>query len=153
MALEIRAMVAADYDEALSLWRQSEGIGLSGADSPEAIAAFLARNPGLSLVVRLGGRLVGAVLCGHDGRRGYLHHLAVALAHRGRGLGTKLVEACLAGLAAAGIEKCHIFLRADNRNGEAFWRNIGWTDRTDLKMMSRETGPSPRPAPPPGSSG
>jgi hypothetical protein len=80
----MRDFALADYDTVLALWRSCEGIGLSDSDTREAIATYLARNPGLSLVATdADGVIVGAVLGGHDGRRGYLHHLAVAPAHRG----------------------------------------------------------------------
>ncbi|MEX0586364.1 MAG: hypothetical protein WD176_06955, partial [Pirellulales bacterium] len=73
----ISPMLATDYDEVVALWEATEGVGLNESDSRENIARFLARNPGLSMVARVGGQIGGAVLCGHDGRRGYLHHLAV----------------------------------------------------------------------------
>ncbi len=139
MELEVSAMTETDYDDTYALWRITEGIGLSDADSREAIAAYLQRNPGLSRVARRGGRLVGAVLCGHDGRRGYLHHLAVEKSERGRGLGRRLVTECLAGLAGAGIRRCHLFVYDGNHEGQGFWRRIGWRERTDLKLMSADT--------------
>ena len=127
-----------DYDEAASLWRATEGIGWhDDVDSPRGIAAYLARNPGFSHVARHAGRIIGAVLCGHDGRRGYLHHLAVASAWRGNGVGRGLVAACLVKLASAGIPKCNIFLYADNYQGAAFWNRTGWNERTDLKLLQR----------------
>lgn len=142
MTVTISPMTPADYAEARSLWEATPGIGLSEADSREGVVAFLERNPGLSLVAREDGRLVGTVLCGHDGRRGYLHHLAVAPPHQGQGLGRELVARCLAGLAAAGIQKCHAWVYAANREGQGFWQKIGWHRRTDLQVISRET---PRP--------
>ena len=133
----IRAMTIADYDAVLRLWQDTEGVGLNESDDRENIASFLARNPGLSRVAAGGTEIVGAVLCGHDGRRGYLHHLAVARAYRQRGLGRQLVEACLTGLARHGIMKCNIFLFADNAAGEAFWKHNGWARRPDLQVMQR----------------
>jgi ribosomal protein S18 acetylase RimI-like enzyme len=133
------AMSGADYEDALALWQVSEGIGLTPADSRESIQLFLERNPGLSLVVRENGQLIGTILCGHDGRRGYLHHVAVGRAYRGRGIGRTLVQACLAKLAGLGIHKCHTFIRANNRDGKRFWQTTGWTERTDLIMASKET--------------
>lgn len=141
MGLAIGPMGLDDYDDMMALWRESEGVGLSGADSRDGVAAFLAHNPGLSLVARDEGRLVGAVLCGHDGRRGYLHHLAVAPEYRRRGIGRALVDGCLARLAAIGIEKCHIWVYAANGDGAAFWSAIGWGPRDDLRIMSRATAP------------
>jgi N-acetylglutamate synthase len=84
-------------------------------------------------------RIIGAVLCGHDGRRGYLHHLAVAAACRRKGIGRALVEACLTGLGSVGIPKCNIFLLADNELGKTFWTHNGWNDRCDLKVLQKET--------------
>ena len=139
MTRVIAEMTAADYDAAFALWQQTEGIGLSAADSREGIDAYLARNPGLSLVAREDGRLVGTCLCGHDGRRGYLHHLAIVPTHRDRGLGRRLVQSCLERLAALGIDTCHAFLRADNSAGLAFWRAVGWQERMDVKLVSKET--------------
>ena len=137
--LRIRAMTPADYDEVVALWRATVGIGLSEADERGAIATYLARNPGLSLVALRGGALVGAVLCGYDGRRGYIHHLAVVPAERGRGLGRTLGERCLLGLGALGIGKANIVVFAANAEGQAFWRATGWTGRDDLLVMQRAT--------------
>ena len=139
MSVVIREMAAQDYDEVLTLWQTSEGVGLSDADSEESIARYLDRNPGLSFVARDGERLVGAVLCGHDGRRGYIHHLTVSESHRRQGLGRTLVERCLSALRRAGIAKCHIFVFADNQATTAFWKNIGWAQRVELVMMSQYT--------------
>jgi len=134
----IRAMVAADYDAVIALWRATEGIGLSEADERPAIAEYLERNLGLSRVAFRGQDLVGAVLCGHDGRRGYVHHLAVVPSERGHGLGSLLAEQCLDGLRALGIGKANIFVYAANSEGQAFWRASGWTARDDLLVMQRE---------------
>lgn len=137
--VHIASMTDDDYDEVLALWQAAEGVGLNGADTRENIAAYLARNPGLSLVARDRGRIVGAVLCGHDGRRGYLHHLAVARESRHNGVGRRLVETCLSRLAAEGIQRCNIFLYADNEPGERFWKRDGWTERPELKILSKPT--------------
>ena len=139
MSIVIREMTIEDHDQVLSLWRASEGVGLSDADSEESIACYLARNPGLSFVAGDGERLVGAVLCGHDGRRGYIHHLAVSKPLHRQGLGRALVERCLAALRRDGIDKCHIFVFADNQDTIAFWKSIGWTQRVELIMMSQYT--------------
>jgi ribosomal protein S18 acetylase RimI-like enzyme len=136
--VQITEMTPADYDAAIALWQATEGIGLSGADSRECITAFLKRNPGLSLVARSNGALAGAVLCGNDGRRGFLHHLAVAPEFRHRGIGTRLVETCLSRLGALGIQKCHIFVLADNQEGAGFWQTLGWIERPGIKMMSKD---------------
>ncbi len=136
MTFAIRELTIADYDAALALWRTSEGIGLSAADSKENIAAYLERNPGMSLCAVENGRLCAAALCGHDGRRGYLHHVAVAATHRKQGIGAALVARCLDALRAHGIQKCHLFVHKDNATALAFWRRFRWTERDDLVMLS-----------------
>ena len=139
MSIAIREMTIQDYGQVLALWRTSEGVGLSDADSEESIARYLDRNPGLSFVARDGEHLVGAILCGHDGRRGYIHHLAVSESHRRQGLGRALMERCLSALRRDGIGKCHIFVFADSQDTIAFWKSIGWTRRVELVMMSQYT--------------
>jgi putative acetyltransferase len=127
------------YEEVYRLWSQCGGVGLSSADSREAIGRYLDRNPGLSFVALREGEICGAVLAGHDGRRGYIHHLAVAPGCRRLGLGRRLVKASLDALAAEGIEKAHLFVFKENADGLAFWRAGGWEVREDLAMMSRST--------------
>ena len=139
MQVEIVQMTPADCDDVLALWRRTEGVGLNEGDTREGITAYLARNPGLSQIAHCEERIVGAVLCGHDGRRGYLHHLAVEPAFRGRGLGSAIVETCLNRLASEGIEKCNLFVYADNEPGARFWIRNGWTERTELKVLSKRT--------------
>src|SRR5687768_16973306 len=99
-------MTASDYAAVAALWRRTEGVGLNESDAEEPVVAFLRRNPGMSSVaVSAGGAVIGAVLCGTDGRRGYLHHLAVEHAERKRGVAARLVARCFGELAAAGIPK------------------------------------------------
>lgn len=156
-SLGIQPMTAEDYDEVAALWQATEGVGLDDdTDTREGIASCLARNPGLSFVARQDGRITGAVLCGHDGRRGYLHHLAVAPQCRRKGIGRALVEACLMNLGNIGIRKCNIYLFSDNEDGDHFWRHIDWKERIDLKVLQkrtlRATSATVAPRPSPGSS-
>ena len=137
MMASIQTFSIDDYNEVLALWQATPGVGLSDADSRAGVAAYLARNQGLSFVARVEGRLVGAVLCGTDGRRGYLHHLAVHPDFRRQGIGQALAERCLAELKAQGINKCHLFVFAGNADGRAFWERTGWKQRTDLEIMSK----------------
>ena len=96
MSFSIRQMTREDYDRVIGLWRMSEGVGLSAEDERGPVSIFLERNPGLSFVATVGAEIVGTCLAGHDGRRGYIHHLAVAGPHRGTGIGRALAEAGLA---------------------------------------------------------
>ena len=128
-----------------ALWKQCEGVGLSAADECERIHAYLDRNPGMSFVATVDGKAVGAVLGGHDGRRGYIHHLAVHPTCRRQGLGRMLTQRCLMVLAASGIQKCHIFIFNTNAEGIAFWKSVGWTPRTDISVISKSIEPVPDP--------
>ena len=139
MPVRYTPFTEADYDEAVALWRRCKGLALGRADAREPIAAYLRRNPGFSFVARgEDGALAGAVLCGHDGRRGYLHHLAVAPSCRGCGIGRALVQLALDAVRAAGLEKCHIFVLAGNADGRRFWARAGWRERTDLVVMTAD---------------
>ena len=134
---DIREMTIDDYDEAVALWEASEGVGLSEGDDREGVALCLRRNSSLSFVACVDNALVGAALCGHDGRRGYLYHLAVDKNHRNKGIGHALVDACLSALGKVGIKKCSIFLYSNNHEAKAFWEHSGWFSRDDLAVMQK----------------
>ncbi len=125
-----------NYDEVYALWQSCAGVGLSSADSRGSIASYLDRNPGLSFIAKLQETIIGAILCGHDGRRGYIHHLAVLENYRRLGIGRQLVDHGLEALQAEGIQKCHLFIFRQNESGIAFWQAIGWTYRQDIRVMS-----------------
>ncbi len=133
---ELREMLPADYPLAMALWNSSPGVRTS--ESPEDFLRILQRNPGLSCVAERESEMVGAVFACHDGRRGYLYHLAVAESARGAGIARAMVERCLTRLAAAGISRCSIHLVVENESGAEFWRRIGWRERTDLRIMARD---------------
>ena len=128
-----------DYDEIHALWNSTPGMGLSNADSAYNIGKFLIRNEGLSFCYEKDGRIIGTILCGHDGRRGYIYHVTVAGEFRGRGIGRALVEKSLLKLREEGIDKCHLFVFADNEIGNAFWHSTGWIKRNEIKVYSRNT--------------
>lgn len=134
--ITLRAMTIEDYDDVLALMRDAPGVTLRAADSREAIARYLARNPELSRVAERDGRLVGCLFAGHDGRRGTLNHLVVRSDARRHGIGRRLVEQALDGLAAAGIAKSNVFVFADNERALDFWRGLGWQARDELVCLS-----------------
>lgn len=135
--MQIRLMEPEDYTKAIQLWQGLPGLGLSSADRQEAIQQFLIRNPKTCFIALQADELVGTVLGGSDGRRGYLYHLAVRADHQKQGLGQTLVQTCLDALQAQGIEKCHIFVIADNQEGLNFWQRIGWELRDDILVLSK----------------
>lgn len=140
--LFIRALEQEDLPAATELWRSTEGVGLAPDETPEMLAAYLRRNPGISSVtVDEHGALTGAVLGGHDGRRGYLCHLAVSPAHRGKGLGRLLVDRATGELARAGIARAAIMVYKQNPEGQAFWRHLGWSVRDTLETMGATLKP------------
>lgn len=136
MKISITEFTLETYEEVLALWKSCEGIGLSHSDSEENIRLYLQRNPGMSCIATIDGTIVGAVLAGHDGRRGYMHHLAVSPSHRKKGIGRLLVQTSLAALHRNNILKCHLLLFSHNSDGRKFWESIGWTYRNDLAIMS-----------------
>ncbi len=138
MASEIREMTIGDYEKICALWKVSEGVGLSDADSKEGIKRFLERNPDLSYVAVENGEIVGAALCGHDGRRGYIHHLSVAKSHRCHGIGRSLVGRCMFSLMRIGIGKTHLFIFGENQEAIDFWERVGYSQRVELVMMSQQ---------------
>lgn len=136
--MNIRPFEPSDYAAARALWERSEGVGLSSADEPEAIRSYLARNPGMSFVAEEDG-LVGTILCGHDGRRGLIHHLVTAPGHRRRGVATALLRKALGALRREGIAKCHLLVIRENAAGLAFWRKVGAEERVSLALFSMAT--------------
>ncbi|WP_374513809.1 GNAT family N-acetyltransferase [Niveibacterium sp.] len=128
-----------DCREAMKLWRAGEGFRASACAESQLMERFLRRNPELSKVAWHNRVMVGAVLVGHDGRSGYIHHLAVACAYRRSGIGRGLIRAALADLDATGIHEVHFFADADNLAGRAFWASLGWRYRSDLLVFSRST--------------
>lgn len=140
MSIKYREMTDDDYERVFDLWQKSEGVGLSDSDSADQIAHFLRRNSGLSQVALKGDMLIGAILCGHDGRRGYIHHLAVDRDYRRLGIGRHLVDRCLNRLKAEGIPKCHLFVFTTNHQATNFWTTARWTQREELVLMSILTG-------------
>jgi N-acetylglutamate synthase len=136
---DIRTFRIEDYPQALRLWQSTDEAGLSDADSLEGISRFLARNPSLSFVAVDDATVVATVLCGHDGRRGLIHHLVVASSYRRKGLGRALVSRALTALHDAKIEKCHLLVFRENDSGRAFWKHIGGEERISLATFSLPT--------------
>lgn len=133
-----REFVIGDYDPVVALWCKEEGLEICEGDSREEITEYLKRNPGLSRVAEAGGEIVGAALCGHDGRRGWIYHLAVAPQHRGRGIGKMLMDDCVRGLSEAGLKRAIILVAGNNSAGHAFWLRNGWEDIPFAIAMTKE---------------
>ena len=137
-ALTPREFVMSDYDDVIALWEGVEGVEISEGDSREEIAEYLQRNPGLSHVVEADGQIVGAALCGHDGRRGWIYHLAVAPSHRRQKVGKLLLNACVNELRAAGLKRAIILVAGDNAAGHDFWLRNGWENIDGAIAMTRD---------------
>jgi ribosomal protein S18 acetylase RimI-like enzyme len=126
--IEIREFSINDYDAAIELWQRVEGLEIAEGDDREGVAQFLARNQGLSRVATDGSAIVGVALCGHDGRRGHIYHLAVDPAYQGRGLGKRLLDESLEGLRRTGVKRVIIMVADDNPSGREFWKRSGYEE-------------------------
>lgn len=130
---DIRLMKLDDYDEVYDLWLNTSGMGLNTVDdSKEGIARFLSRNPASCFVAQFDGKIVGAIICGNDGRRGYIYHTAVSESFRHQGIAGELLKNAMEALDREGIQKAALVVFEKNHNGNAFWEKQGFTVREDL---------------------
>ena len=136
MSVVYREMQVSDYDNVMALWLQTEHMLIREADSRENITLYLDKNPNMSFVAEQHGKIIGAVLAGTDGRRGYLQHLAVDAEHRGQRIGKSLVEKVTQSFAQIGISKTHLFVNTDNEQAQQFYQSMGWEVRKEVKMYS-----------------
>ena len=127
-----------DYDAVVELWKRVEGLEIAEGDDKESIVRFLTRNPGLSRLATDGSAIVGVSLCGHDGRRGHIYHLAVDPRVQGVGLGKRLVQECFSGLRDAGIQRAIILVANDNPRGREFWRRCDWEELSGALAMGKD---------------
>lgn len=125
-----------DYPKLLKLWEVAGCIAVRQTDTPEALAKFLQRNPSCNFAAYAGTRLVGAVLAGHDGWRGYLYHMAVKPGYRERGIGAQLVSASVGALKQQGVPKVHCLVKSDNLIAQQFWEACGFERRDELVDFS-----------------
>lgn len=135
MQFTVRQMGIEDYDKVRALWQSSDSIQLSKVDSRECIQRFLERNTGLSYVAMDGDEIIGAVLCSHDGRMGYLSHLITTEEYRRQGVGRQLVGRCMYALTGLGIHRCILLVMKETEEALSFWRKVDPAGRVTLVMM------------------
>ena len=136
--IKIRVMTIKDYDGIYDLWINTPGMGLNSTDdSREGIDKYIKRNPTSSFVAEDDGKIIGVIMSGHDGRRGYIHHTAVLPAYRNQGIAKKLVDSAMNALDIEGINKVALVAFERNEIGNGFWENIGFTVRDDLVYRNK----------------
>ncbi len=131
--MKIRTMSISDYADVYNLWLSCKGMGLNSLDdSRDGIEKFLKRNPDTCFVAEVDNRIVGSILAGNDGRRGYIYHTAVSPQYQQHGIGSTLVDTAIDALKKLGINKIALVVFDKNDNGNAFWEKQGFTERNDL---------------------
>ena len=136
--MKIRLMTIEDYEKVYHLWLSCEGMGLNNMDdSKDGIARYLDRNPDTCFVAEESDEVIGVIIAGHDGRRGFIYHTAVNPNYRNQGIATKLVEAAMDALKANGINKVALVVFDRNKDGNAFWEKVGFTVREDLVYRNK----------------
>ena len=136
--MNIRIMAIDDYESVYALWLNTPNMGLNNLDdSKDGISKYLKRNPGTCFVAEKDSTIIGVTLCGHDGRRGYIHHTAVAASEQRHGVGAALVDAAVSALEREGINKVALVVFGKNEKGNAFWEKQGFTERPDLVYRNK----------------
>ena len=136
--MKFRLMTLDDYDDVYNLWLNTQGMGLNTTDdSKEGIEKYLCRNPNTCFVAEENGGIVGVIMSGYDGRRGFIHHTAVKGSERKRGIGSSLLECAMMALKNEGINKVALVVFSENESGNAFWENRGFNCREDLKYRNK----------------
>ena len=136
--INIRVMTIDDYDGVYNLWINTPGMGLNTTDdSREGIDKYLKRNPTTSFVAESDGDIIGVIMAGHDGRRGFINHTAVLPDYRKHGIAKRLVNSAMDALDKEGIKKVALVVFKHNEIGNGFWDNIGFSDREDLVYRNK----------------
>ena len=136
--MKIRIMHISDYEQVYQLWLSCAGMGLNHLDdSKEGIERFLNRNPETCFVAETEQTIVGVMIAGNDGRRGYIYHTAVHPDYRHQGIATRLVDRVMEALKASGINKTALVVFSKNAVGNAFWEKNGFTVRDDLVYRNK----------------
>ncbi len=136
--VNIRVMTIADYDGVYDLWINTPGMGLNTTDdSRDGIDKYLKRNPTTSFVAECDGKIIGVIIAGNDGRRGFIYHTAVLPDYRNQGIGRKLVDNAMSALEKEGLNKVALVVFDRNEIGNGFWENIGFTVRDDLVYRNK----------------
>ncbi len=136
--MEIRKLISNDYEEIYELWMSTPGMGLNDIDdSKQGIDKYLKRNPNTCFVAVISGKIVGVILSGHDGRRGYIYHLAVSIINRNKGIGSALIDSALQALKDEGIHKVALVVFKNNDIGNTFWEHHGFSAREDLNYRNK----------------
>jgi len=143
MSMTIREIHPEDYDAINVFWRNIDGIELDDSEDEQNFKFFLGRNKGMSFLALDHDKIIGTCLASHNGRCGFLNHLAVAQNHRRKGIGRMLVQKCLEMLQAEGIKKIYIFLSKKNVEAQAFWEHIGWVQYDQYLVMTIEEDINP----------
>ena len=126
-------MTVEDYDQLHALWMRIKGFGIRSIDdSKEGVERFLKRNPTTSVIAEIDGKVVGGILCGHDGRTGFFYHVCVASDYRKHGVGHRMVHFAMKALQSEGINKVSLIALKSNEVGNEFWHNVGWVERSDV---------------------
>ncbi len=141
--MKIARMKIDDYDAIYQIWSRSEGVTLRSIDdSKEGISRFLVRNPNNNFTCRVDGNIVGGILAGHDGRKGFIYHTVVDEQYRGRGIGKKLVQKVVDAFKKERITKIGVLVNADNHPGNGFWASLGFAHADDLNYRLLPLDPS-----------
>lgn len=136
--MTIRSMTINDYKSVYALWLSCKGMGLNNLDDSEGgIERFLKRNPDTCFVAQVDDKIVGVIIAGNDGRRGYIYHTAVNPEFRKRGIGKALVDKVISALKDCGINKVALVVFERNENGNEFWENVGFSKRDDLVYRNK----------------
>ncbi len=136
--MKIRKMIIADYQAVYGLWSNTPGMGMRNVDdSKEGIEKYIKRNPKTCFVAEVENKIVGVILSGHDGRRGYIYHTAVSNTTRKQGIGTKLVNTAIRALKEQGINKVALVAFETNKLGNSFWKSQGFEERNDLVYRNK----------------
>ncbi len=134
--VKLREFSLSDWEDAWMLWEKEIGEGNDESWQKDRVEKFLKRNPGLSFVAMIDGELSGTVMCGYDGRRGYVYHLAVADVNKRKGIGTALMKLALTKLKNVGAEKVHLMVFVENECAQIFYDKLGFQNRDDITLMS-----------------
>ena len=138
---QIHEMTIEDYSEIIQIWQTTPGISVDEEDSKDKMVIFLNRNPGLSFVAVHSGKIIGTIKGAHDGRRGYISHLAIVPEYRSFGIAKILIDQTVQGLIEQGIGKCNLYVMDTNPNALSFWKHNGWNVlEYDFRMLQKRIG-------------